>query len=153
MFAFILVLSLFPTGFAPQPSPATPPVGLERAVARVPARHWLLVGSVAVDRLSSAQASRDGMSISLTSRSDAESLWHEVGHIVLYSDRPMEQAWQATIWPGDKPAGRPVSRYAHTSDREDFAESYAAMIRDGSVADRLRDRFMRSRVFRSGELP
>lgn len=130
-----------------------PPTGYEAAAASVPARHWALVRSVHVDRDSGGQARRSSMSVHLTPyRSDGQ-LWHELGHIVRWSDPSLASDWDRQFWSGGKVRGIPPSRYARTEPDEDFAESYEEMLEHGCLEDPDRTRFMMERVFRPGELP
>jgi hypothetical protein len=136
---------------------ATPPVGYEAAVAKVPPRHWALVRSASVDRTSNGQAHRADMSIHLapaTSKAKADQVLHEVGHVVFYADRELDRDYCARFWPRGKLRGVPPSPYAaRTGCAEDEADGYKQMLTGGSVEDPARTRFFRERVFRPGELP
>lgn len=107
-------------------APVTAPSGYERAWATIPERHRLLVRSIQVDRVSSAQARPATMSIHLTphrgKRSDV-SLVHEVCHIISYAHPAIEHAWQSRFWVNDRPSGLPPTQYARTNPDEDFAVS------------------------------
>ena len=149
LLAAALILPARPALAAPEP----PPSGYERAVAAVPARHWLLVQQASIDRSSGGQARRSTRSIHLTPGGAAGQLHHEVGHIVAYSDPALEADWRRTFWPNGRPAGVLPSAYARTNDREDFAETYRLMIERGCVEDRERTAFMLARVFHQREVP
>lgn len=144
---FMLVLSALAT----PARPTTPPPNYTHAIAAVPPRHWALVRFVAFDRTENGQAHRSDMSIHLTPTMSDGELWHEVGHIVAYSDPDLERAWHEQFWPDGRPRYGTVSRYARTNEREDFAESYMEYIEHGRLGDQPeRDRFMRTRVFFGG---
>lgn len=131
---------------------AVPP-GYAAAWERIPERHRTLVRSIHVDRDSGGQARRATMSIHLTPRSTAATLWHEVGHLVRWSDPELAAAWDRRFWPDGRLRGVPPSRYARTSPSEDLAESYEEMIEHGCLEDPDRSRFMLSRVLRPNEVP
>ena len=146
----ILAVSVPPASPASAALPA--PAGYEHAVSRLPARHWALVRSAAIDRSSGGQARRATMSVHMTPYRTDSQLHHEVGHLVAYADPALERDWRERFWPRGKPLGTPVSRYARTNDREDFAVAYEELIEHGCLSDRERERFLRDRVFRAGEL-
>lgn len=144
---------------APTPPPQNggvlpPPPGYERAVAALPRRHWALVRAWYIDRDSGGQARRADMSIHLTPYRNDSQLHHEVGHIVMYANPDIERDWQRDFWPDGKIRFKPVSNYAKTNYKEDFSETYEELLQHGHLDEQPeREQWMRSRVFRAGELP
>jgi hypothetical protein len=134
--------------------PVVVPTGYERAWARLPERHRMLVRGIYRDRDSSAQARRRTMTIHLKKQDGhPESLWHEVGHLVRWADNPLASDWEARFWRRGTLSGVAPSDYARTSPSEDFAESYQELLENGSLEDCGRVRFMMNHVFRRGEVP
>jgi len=83
-----------------------------------------------------------------------DTIAHEVGHQVFREYlRAGDQAdWRALS--GDRPRPACVSDYAQTSEREDFAESYRAYVRDPEALRRVSSDkydFLRDRVFAGRE--
>jgi hypothetical protein len=151
----VMLALLLPATPASAEAPRTAPPGYQHAVARLPARHWALVRSVAVDRASNGQAGQADLSVHLPpADSNADGvLAHEVGHIVAYTHPDLERAWEQTFWPDGQPLGQTVSRYARTNPREDWAETYKELLERGHLdGSPERERFMRERVFLPGEL-
>lgn len=114
----------------------------------LPAEHRAHVRMIRVDRTSSAQAREATMSIHLPPYRNAaqarRSLTHELCHILAWSRRDLEEDWQARFWPGGKVIGQPPSRYAASSQDEDWATS-CQLARDGALADPDRAAFFRDR--------
>lgn len=114
----------------------------------LPERHRAHVRYVVVDRTSSAKAREATMSIHLPPyRNDEQarrSLTHELCHILAWSRRDLEEDWQAQFWPGGKAVGQPPSRYAASSQDEDWAVS-CQQASVGRLADPDRDAFFRVR--------
>jgi len=110
------------------------------AVAHLPAAHWALVRSVQItDAASGGRAFRDGR-IRIGEHADAETLWHEVGHIVSYQHGgAMIGAWHRKFWPKGEAKYTLPSGYAGTNAREDLADSYKRMIR-GDLGECCRER-------------
>ncbi len=137
-----------------------PPSHYTGAWDRVPERHRSLVQSIHVDRDSGGQSRRSTMSVHLTPRGNDGQLWHEVGHIVAYSDPKLEADWCRRFWRGGRPIGTLPSSYpvqAEAKDEgqgcpEDFADSYKEMLEHGCLGDHDRSHFMHDRVFRPGEV-
>jgi hypothetical protein len=149
----LALLSIMVSLYVGAPTLAVP-ASYEPAWSRIPERHRSLVQGIYQDRDSSAQARRATMTIHLKKRGGTpSSLWHEVGHLVRWSDNRRASDWDARFWPRGRLVGIAASAYARTSPSEDFAVSYEEIIEHGCLGDPDRDRFMKARVFRPGELP
>ncbi len=104
----------------------------------LPERHRAFVRGVYVDRTSGGKAREATMTIHVppfrSERQARKTLTHEVCHILAWSDRRLEAAWQARFWPGGRATGQPPTRYAASSQDEDFAQS-CEKARDGDGPD------------------
>ena len=132
------------------------PPGYESAWLRIPERHRAVVRSIDLWDRGYAQAKRSTMGIMLPAKVRESMIWHETYHVVMYADPQLEHDWQATFWPGDKLVGKAITPRARQNYREDFAESAEKLIQNGCLdepGERLsRERWLRDRVFRPGEL-
>lgn len=123
------------------------PNGYERAVENVPPQHWSLVREVVVEHRETGQANKRTFTIRLPEDVNEADLYHEVGHIVAWSNPEIEHEWAVRFWPDGRITGIPVNQHAMSDPSEDFAETYEWILSGKTVRDSQRLDFMRERVF------
>ncbi len=146
MTTLFLILSLFVLTSIDVPS------GYRDAWERVPERHRALVREIRLARETAGRVHYPTSTITLPTKTRPGALFHEIGHLVFKHDPDLAADWVRTFWPGGTVQGRTNGRYAETSPPEDQAESYEEVMEHGCLASPSRDAFLRTRVFRPGEL-
>ena len=143
---YVVVLLTLSCGVASAEA-STSPNGYERAVENVPPRHWSLVREVIVEHRETGQANKRTFTIRLPEDVNEDDLYHEVGHIVAWSNPEIEHEWAVRFWPNGRITGIPVNQHAMSDPSEDFAETYEWILSGKPVRDAKRLNFMQERVF------